>query len=87
VGAKPAGVLKSLFESLSTGRVPEPNQLSTRDRVIRLLIGTTIAGMGWNLHYNWLLLFIGGLLMFSAVYDRYPVWKAITTQFKKVTAK
>ena len=87
VGAKPANVLKSLFESLSTGRIPEPNQLSTRDRVLRLLIGTTIAGMGWNLHYNWFLLIIGGALMFSAIYDRCPVWKAITTQFKKVTAK
>jgi thioredoxin 1 len=87
VGAKPANVLKSLFESLSTGRTPEPNQISTRDRVIRLLIGTTILGMGWNLHYNWLLLIIGGVLMFSAVYDRCPIWKALTTQFKKVTAK
>jgi thioredoxin len=87
VGAKPAGVLRSLFESLSSGRAPEPNQLSTRDRFIRLVIGTTIAGMGWNLHYNWLLLIIGGLLMFSAIYDRCPIWKAITTQFKKATAK
>jgi thioredoxin 1 len=87
VGAKPANVLKSLFESLSTGRTPETNQLATRDRVIRLLIGTTIVGMGWNLHYNWILLIIGGALMFSAIYDRCPIWKAITTQFKKVTAK
>lgn len=87
VGAKPANVLKSLFESLSTGVAPQPNQLSTRDRVIRLVIGTTIAGMGWNLHYNWLLLVIGGALMFSAVYDRCPIWKAVTSQFKKVTAR
>jgi thioredoxin 1 len=87
VGAKSAGVLKSLFESLSTGVAPQPNQLSTRDRVIRLLLGTTIAGMGWNLHYNWLLLIIGGALMFSAIYDRCPIWKAVTSQFKKVTAR
>lgn len=87
VGAKPASVFKSLFESLSTGRTPEPNQISTRDRVIRLLIGATVAGMGWNLHYNWFLLIIGGVLMFSAIYDRCPIWKAITMQFKKVTAK
>jgi thioredoxin len=87
VGAKPANVLKSLFESLSTGQAPEPNQVSTRDRLIRLIIGTTILGMGWNLHYNWLLLIVGGALMFSAVYDRCPIWKAITTQFKKATAR
>jgi thioredoxin len=87
VGAKPANTLKSLFESLSTGVAPQPNQLSTRDRVIRLIIGTTIVGMGWNIHYNWLLLVIGGALMFSAVYDRCPIWKAVTSQFKKVTAR
>jgi thioredoxin len=87
VGAKPANVLKSLFESLSTGVAPQPNQISTRDRVIRLIIGTTIFGFGWNLHYNWLLLIIGGALMFSAVYDRCPIWKAVTSQFKKVTAR
>ena len=87
VGAKPANVLKSLFESLSTGEAPEPNQLSTRDRFLRLILGTTILGMGWNLHYNWLLLIVGGALMFSAVYDRCPIWKAITSQFKKVTAR
>ncbi len=87
VGAKPANVLKSLFESLSTGVAPQPNQLSTRDRVIRLILGTTILGYGWNLHYNWLLLVIGGALMFSAVYDRCPIWKAVTAQFKKVTAR
>jgi thioredoxin len=87
VGAKPANVLKSLFESLSSGKAPEPNQLSTKDRLIRLIIGTTIAGMGWNFHYNWLLLIVGGALMFSAVYDRCPIWGAITTQFKKATVK
>ena len=86
-GVKPANVLKSLFESLAIGQTPEPNQLSTLDRVIRLLVGTTIVGLGWNFHYSWFLLFIGSILMFSAVYDRCPIWREITTQFKKVTAK
>ena len=87
VGAKPANVLKSLFESLSMGTVPAPNQISTWDRLIRLILGTTVAGFGWNLHYNWFLLIVGGALMFSAVYDRCPIWKAITAQLKKVTAR
>jgi hypothetical protein len=39
------------------------------------------------MHYNWLLVAMGGLLLFSAVYDRCPIWKAITAQFKKITAK
>lgn len=87
VGAKPANVLQSLFESLSTGREPEPNRLSTWDRWIRLLLGSVLIGMGWNLQYNWFLLVIGGLVLFSAVYDRCPIWKAVTSQLKKVMAK
>jgi len=87
VGAKSQSQLKSLFEALSNGTVPTSDGLSAWDRLIRLLAGSFIAGVGWTSHYNWLLLMIGGLLIFSAVHDRCPIWKAITTQFKKVMAK
>jgi len=33
---------------------------------------------------NWILLILGGALMFSAVYDRCPIWRALTGQFKKL---
>jgi thioredoxin 1 len=87
VGAKPRNELKSLFDALSTGSVPIPNGLSSWDRLIRLLAGSIVTGMGWISHYNWFLLAIGGLLMFSAVYDRCPIWKAITTQIKKTAVR
>ena len=87
IGAKPRNELKSLFEALSTGGVPIHNRLSNRDRIIRLIAGSLVLGMGWISHYSWFLLVVGGMVMFSAVYDRCPVWKAITTQFKKITAK
>jgi len=86
IGAKPKNELKSLFEALSTGSIPSPNQLSIWDRLIRLLVGSIVAGMGWNTH-SWLLLALGGILLFSALYDQCPIWKAITTRFKKVVAK
>lgn len=87
IGAKPQSQLKSLFEALATGAVPASTGLSNWDRLIRLLAGSLVAGVGWTSHYNWSLLVIGGILIFSAVYDRCPIWKAITTQFKKVMAK
>lgn len=87
VGLKPRIELKSLFESLSTGSVPKLKGLSSWDRVIRFAVGSTVVGMGWVNHYNWFLLALGSLLMFSAVYDRCPIWKAITTQFKKIARK
>lgn len=87
VGAKPRNELKSLFESVATGSVPTSNGMSAWDRFIRFAAGSIIVGMGWINHYSWFLLALGGVLIFSAIYDRCPVWKAITTQFKKVASK
>jgi thioredoxin 1 len=87
VGAKPQSQLKSLFEALSNGTVPASHGLSGWDRFLRFLAGSVLAGIGWTNQYSWFLLVVGGILMFSAVYDRCPIWKAITTQFKKVMAK
>jgi thioredoxin 1 len=87
VGVKPKHQLKSLFESLSTGSMPNASGLSDWDRFIRLSVGGIVIGMGWLDHYSWLLFALGGILMFTAIYDRCPIWKAITTQFKKVAWK
>jgi thioredoxin 1 len=87
VGVKPKNQLKSLFDSLSTGSMPNANGLSSWDRFIRLVVGGIVVGMGWLNHYSWFLLALGGILMFTAIYDRCPVWKAITTQFRKAAWK
>jgi thioredoxin len=87
VGVKPRNELKSLFESLSAGSVPTPNGLSSLDRFIRLIFGSVVIGLGWMNDSNWLLLILGGILLFSAVYDRCPIWRAVTTQFRKLAQK
>jgi thioredoxin 1 len=87
VGVKPRNQLKSLFESLSTGHVPNASGLSGWDRLIRLAVGSVAIGVGWSNNHSWLLLALGGMLLFSAIYDRCPVWKAITTQFRKLARK
>ncbi len=83
VGAKPADALKSLFEKLANGDEPTPAGLSSMDRFIRMGAGLAVATIGWTTHANWILLILGGALMFSAVYDRCPIWRALTNQFKK----
>lgn len=85
VGAKPAAALKALFESLATGREVAPAGLSAADRSIRLGLGLALAALGWVNHTNWFLILPGAVLMFSAVYDRCPIWRALTSQFKKLT--
>jgi thioredoxin len=87
VGAKPAGALKSMFETLAEGGIPTPAGISTMDRVVRLTAGLALASFGWVNGTNWILLILGGALMFSAVYDRCPIWRALTTQFKKLTSR
>jgi len=87
VGVKPKNEMQSLFESLSTGETPKPIGLSGWDRLLRLAAGALVAAVAWNNQLHWSVLLIGGILMFSAVYDRCPIWKAVTTQIKKVMAK
>jgi thioredoxin len=87
VGAKPAGALKNLFETLATGGDPIPVGVPTGERIIRILAGAVVAGWGWATDTNLLLLALGGIIMFSAVYDRCPIWRALTNQLKKLTGK
>ncbi len=84
-GAKPASALKALFETLAKGEAPAVAMLSVRDRVFRLGIALALAVVGLNPQPNWILLVLAGIVAFTAVYDRCPIWKAVTTQFKKMT--
>ena len=87
VGAKSNSTLKSLFEALASGKEILPSRLSAADRFIRLGAGITIAGIWAFTGGHWLLLVLAGILMFSAVYDRCPIWKALTSRFKELTNK
>jgi len=85
VGVKSKNEMQILFESLSTGQVPTPAGLSSWDRLLRLVAGTFVLILVWTNQLHWSILVAGGILLFSAVYDRCPIWKAITTQIKKLT--
>ena len=87
VGAKPKNELNALFAALSNGSIPVSNGPSSWDRLIRLLAGSVVVGAAWVNQFHWSVLVIGSILMFSAVYDRCPIWNAIATQFKKLAVK
>lgn len=87
VGAKPASALKNLFETLATGSDPAPAGLSSLDRFIRMGAGLAVVAIGWATQAHWLMFLLGGGLMFSAIYDRCPIWRALTSQFKKLTGQ
>jgi thioredoxin 1 len=84
VGAKPANALRDMFESLANGTDPAPVGIALGERILRFGAGLAIAAWGWSSEASWPLFAVAGVVMFSAVYDRCPIWRAVTTQFKKL---
>ena len=72
---------RALFEALVRGKEVKTS-LSAFDRMLRLTAGTLLAIIGVSTNH-WLVLGIGGMIAFLGVYDRCPIWAAITKQFKK----
>jgi len=84
VGAKPGSRLQRLFETLANGEDPSPAGMSIMDRFIRMGAGLALAALGWTTQSSWAWLLIGGLLIFSSIYDRCPIWRALTNRFKRI---
>ena len=76
---------RTMFEALSEGReiiVP----VTKFDRMLRLGTGTLFMIIGISTH-NLILGGIGGAIAFLGIYDRCPIWKAVTGYFKKDPAE
>ena len=79
-GAQNESVYRAMFDALAEGkevRVP----LSPLDRMLRLGAGVLLVMYGVS-SSNWLLLGIGAIVSFLGVYDRCPIWRAITGMLK-----
>lgn len=87
VGAKPESALRSMFADLAEGKDPEPPGISLGQRIFRLVAGGFVAFWGWSNDVNLLLMVLGGVILFSAVYDRCPIWRALTKFLKARQAK
>ena len=72
---------RSMFKALAEGReVKVP--LTQLDRMLRLGAGTLFFILGVSTG-NWFVAGIGGIIAFLGIYDRCPIWRAITGMFKK----
>lgn len=83
-GAQSRENYRKIFEALANGEEPVTVAMSMFDRFIRLLLGTLLAVMGLQTD-TWLLIAAGGLIAFLGIYDRCPIWRAITSRFGKRT--
>jgi hypothetical protein len=80
-GAQTEKNYRSMFEALAEGReVKIP--LTPFDRMLRLGAGTAIAIIGISTS-NWFVAGIGGILIFMGIYDRCPLWSALTGMLKR----
>jgi thioredoxin 1 len=76
-GAQNETAYRAIFDGLLEGggiRVP----MAPFERILRLGAGTVLGLLGLNTN-NWWLLGIGAVIAFLGIYDRCPVWAALTT--------
>lgn len=81
-GMQSEGDLAGLFAALEAGAPPPKRTLLMQERVFRLSAGALLAVLGAFLGV-WLLLPVGAVVMFSGVYDRCPIWQAVSGWFTK----
>lgn len=80
-GAQNETNYRAMFEALSEGReVKVP--MTQFDRMLRLGAGALFLIIGISTH-NWLVAGAGGIIAFMGIYDRCPIWQAVTRIFKR----
>ena len=80
VGAASPATLGDLFEASLQGEKPVSSGIPFIERLIRLGAGAFLVALAYMGSFSSLYILIallGGLIMFSAVRDRCPVWQAI----------
>ena len=84
-GAQNETAFRAMFESLATGQeVKIP--MSAFDRMLRLGAGGLLAAVGISTG-SWILVGVGGVVAFLGIYDRCPIWRAVTTLIKSRLAR
>jgi thiol-disulfide isomerase/thioredoxin len=80
-GAQNEAGYRSVFESLANGReVKIP--MTQFDRMLRLGAGGLFVMIGIS-NGNWLVAGIGTVIAFMGIYDRCPIWNALTNMFQR----
>jgi len=81
-GSQSKKQLQHLAEVLLGNESSMP-MISITDRIVRSAAGLALLWMGSTISPSWLWFGLGALLIFSAFYDRCPVFQAILRQLKK----
>jgi thioredoxin 1 len=85
-GALPLAGLREAFTAALEGKKPE-KRLSALERALRAGAGIALIIAGISLQTNWILMGLGGIVLFSAVYDRCPIVQAIKPRLEALFKK
>jgi thioredoxin 1 len=77
MGAQSRENYRAMYEALASGKDSVQLTIRPLDRIFRLAAGTVTAVIGYS-SGNWLLAGLGALIAFMGIYDRCPIWRAIT---------
>jgi thioredoxin 1 len=81
IGAQGEARFRVLFESLSQGKKVKAST-TPFSRVLSLIAGATMVVFGITSGY-WFVAVAGGIVAFLGVYDRCPIWAALTRKLKR----
>ena len=89
-GVASARESNSLFEAALSGNRPVRVEPAPVNRILRLGVGLALVGLavlsGLS-GVHWLLAGIGGLIMFTGIYDRCPIYRMVSMRLKEVFQK
>lgn len=83
VGLQNEQALEEVFLAAAQARKPEFH-LTIQDRALRGILGVVVSAVGVVIGPNYLVLVMGGLVLFSAVYDRCPIYRAVTAKLRTI---
>jgi thioredoxin len=89
-GATSAVALSSLFESALSGEEPKRNGPVLADRFLRLGVGLALVGIAILSGLSGTHLILGGvgaLIMFTAIYDRCPIYRMVSGRLKELLGR
>lgn len=76
-GAMNKGQLEAWVQVLLTGEKPAKSGVRLAERLLRIGLGVVIGAVGLLAEPTWLFFLAGGLVAFTGVHDRCPIWQAI----------
>jgi thiol-disulfide isomerase/thioredoxin len=81
-GMQSESMLDVIFDAALNQRKPAVMPLAPAARIFRAIVGLGLVVTGWFAGRSIILFVLGGIFLFSAVYDRCPIYRAVVTKLK-----